>query len=95
MEIMEAIIAPTKSALKFAVVHAAQESLLSGHRAVHTVVEFTVRNDAGESFPTRSRMWLVPRGAFLFMIGCAGPQAGPDVCEDEFKLILASVTIAP
>ena len=44
-------------------------------------------------FPTLSRMWIVPRGSFMFLIGMSGPQGGPDVSESEFKAVLDSVEI--
>ncbi|MGH9870796.1 MAG: hypothetical protein ACREAA_21885 [Candidatus Polarisedimenticolia bacterium] len=71
------------------------ETEISGLKAAHTRVRFTVRNDAGEEFKTLSRLWIVPRGAHLFIIGMSGPQGGPEVSEMEFGQVLASIRIDP
>jgi hypothetical protein len=47
----------------------------------------------GTEYASRSRIWLVPRGQFMFLIAMTGPQDGPDVSEEEFSTVLASIDI--
>jgi hypothetical protein len=54
---------------------------------------YTMKNGEGQEFKVLSRMWLVPRGAFAFLIGMSGPQEGPDMSESEFAAALASIDI--
>ena len=53
-----------------------------------------LKNNAGDSFRVVSRLWLVPQGNLLFLIGMSGSDTGVDLCEDEFATILASIIIA-
>jgi hypothetical protein len=66
---------------------------VGGWPAAHVRAKYTLTNQAGERFGVQSRLWLVPRGRLMFLIGMSGGQAGTDVCEDEFAAALASVTI--
>lgn len=45
----------------------------------HMRATYTLANQAGERFPVLSRMWLVPRGSLMFLIGMGGSAAGEDV----------------
>jgi len=56
-------------------------------------MRFTVRNDAGREFKTLSRLWIVPRGGHMFIIGMSGPQDGPELSEQEFEQTLASIRL--
>jgi hypothetical protein len=55
--------------------------------------KYTMKNAEGSEFKVLTRMWVVPRGGFLFLIGMSGPQEGPDVSESEFAAALASLAI--
>lgn len=66
---------------------------VSGLAAAHMRAKYTVMNRDGASFKVLTRMWLVPRGSYMFMIGMSGPQEGPDVSEAEFSAALASISI--
>jgi hypothetical protein len=66
---------------------------VSGLPGAHMRAKYTVRNRDGSEFKVLARMWLVPRGTFLFLIGMSGPQEGPDVSESEFAEALASISI--
>jgi hypothetical protein len=61
--------------------------------AAHVRVSYRLLNHAGESFEVLSRMWLIPRGPLMFLIGMSGAQAGTDVCEQEFAAVLESIDI--
>ena len=61
--------------------------------AAYLKAKYTVANPEGREFKTLTRMWVVPRGAFMFMISMSGPQEGSDVSEREFSAILESIKI--
>jgi hypothetical protein len=71
-------------------VHAAD---VGGWPGAHVRVSYTLKNAAGDSFDVLSRLWLVPRGPLMFLIGMSGTGTGADVCEEEFAAALASVEI--
>jgi hypothetical protein len=89
------IIVPTLSRVmaNFETVQPIQETKVGGLPAAYTKAKYMVKNQEGAEFKTLTRMWVVPRGAFLFMISMSGPQDGPDVSESEFKVILDSIKI--
>lgn len=66
---------------------------VEGWPAAHVRATYTLRNRAGESFRVLSRLWLVPRGPLMFLIGMSGSDSGDDVCEDEFAAVLDSIDI--
>ena len=65
---------------------------VSGLAAAHVRVTYTLRT-ANRAVPVLSRIWLVPRGSLMFLIGMSGAQSGPDVCEPEFAAVLRSIRI--
>jgi len=56
---------------------------------------YTLRTQQGNAHRIVVRMWLVPRGSTMFLIGGSGPIDGPDVSEGEFESALASIQIEP
>jgi hypothetical protein len=56
-------------------------------------VTYTLKTQAGESFPVRSRLWLVPRGTLMFLIGMSGALSGEDECDRECDEVLGSIAI--
>ena len=93
-QIMEAAVGPLEQMFTdFEFVRAIQETTVSGLPAAHMTAKYSISNAEGAEFPTLSRMWIVPRGSFVFLIGMSGPQEGPDVAEAEFKEVLDSVEI--
>jgi hypothetical protein len=56
---------------------------------------YTIHTQSGTSHPVLARMWLVPRGSYLFLIGMSGAQDGSDVSEEEFTAALQSIHIQP
>jgi len=61
--------------------------------AAYTKARYTLKNSDGHTFKVLGRLWVVPRGAFMFIIGMSGPQTGPDLSEAEFAEALASIQI--
>jgi len=75
----------------FRVVSPVRATQVSGWQAAHVRTSYTLRNSAGENFAVLSRLWLVPRGRLMFLIGMSGNQTGEDVCEEEFAAVLESI----
>ncbi len=70
-----------------------QETKVSGFPAAYMKAAFTAASPQGGEFKSLIRLWLVPRGRVVFMIGMSGPSEGPDISEDEFTAILESISI--
>lgn len=89
------LIVPTiqRAMADFTFVEQIQEARVGGMNAAYMRAKYTVANQEGREFKTLSRMWIVRRGSFMFMISMSGPQDGPDVSEREFKAILDSIKI--
>jgi hypothetical protein len=93
-DLMKVVAGPLQKALAdFTFVTEIEDVQVSGVPAAHMRAKYTARNREGAEFKTLTRLWLVPRGAYLFLIGMSGPQEGPDVSETEFAAALASITI--
>ena len=93
-EIMKVAVGVLQKALSdFAFVTAITDFQVSGLPGAHMRASYTMKNRDGEEFKVLTRMWLVPRGAFMFLIGMSGPQEGPDISESEFAAALASIDI--
>lgn len=65
---------------------------VAGLPAAQVRVTYTLRTTS-VSAGVLSRLWLVPRGSLMFLIGMAGPPSGPDVSEEEFGAVLRSIRI--
>jgi len=70
-----------------------QGTQVGGWPAAHARTSYTLKNSRGQAFPVLSRMWLVPRGRLMFLIGMSGDQTGENVCEQEFAEVLESIRI--
>ncbi len=93
-ELMEIVIGPLRSAFEdFTVVEEIQETAVGGQEAAYMLAKYTVANAEGREFKTLSRLWIVPRGSFMFMISMSGPQEGSHVSEEEFQQVLGSIVI--
>jgi len=75
-----------------AMVQPVTSTTVSGLPAATVRVTYTLRT-ASQSVRVMSRLWLVPRGSLMFLIGMSGAQTGPDVCESEFAEVLESIQI--
>jgi hypothetical protein len=94
-ELLTAALATLRRAFPgFRVLSPVRSTQVSGWPAAQVKATYTLANQAGESFPVQSRMWLVPRGSLMFLIGMSGSTNGEDVCEDEFNAVLASIVIS-
>lgn len=94
VELMRFVVPTIQRAMAdFTFVEHVQETKVDEMPAAYMKAKYTVANPASREFKTLSRMWIIPRGAFMFIISMSGPQEGPDVSETEFKAILDSIKI--
>lgn len=94
VELMRLVVPTIQRAMAdFAFVEQIQETKVGGISAAYMKAKYTVANPEGREFKTLSRMWILPRGSFMFLISMSGPQEGPDVSETEFKAILDSIKL--
>jgi len=94
LELMNIVIPSIQRAMvDFQFVDEIRETIVGGQKAAYTKSKYTVSNSEGRTFPTLSRLWLIPRGKFMFMLSMSGHQGGPDVSETEFAEILKSIKI--
>ena len=95
VELMKLAILPLQQAMAdFQFVEPIQKTTVGGKPAAFMKAKYTVANPEGREFKTFSRMWIVPRGQFMFMMSMSGPQEGGDVSEKEFAEIHKSIQIA-
>jgi len=81
-----------KAFADFAFVNEIHGVQVSGLPAAHMRARYTM-NVGGSGFGVLARLWLVPRGQFMFLIGMSGPPDGPDLSEAEFAEVLGSISI--
>jgi hypothetical protein len=66
---------------------------VDGLAGAHVRVTYTLQTNTGTGGRVISRLWLIPRGSLMFLIGMSGSESGPDVSEAEFAAVLKSVAI--
>lgn len=74
------------------VIDAPQAATVGGRPGARMKARYTATL-AGKPVQTLSRIWLVPRGEFAFLIGASGPAQGPEVAEAQFAGALAATRI--
>ena len=95
VEIMQVAVEPLKKAFKdFRLVSEISATTVSGMPAAYMKGAYTLVTQDRE-YPTLSRLWIVPRGNFMFFMGMGSPQEGPDVSEAEFTAFVKSIEIQP
>jgi hypothetical protein len=94
LELMKIIIPSMQRAMvDFQFVEEIRETVVGGQKAAYVKSKYTVINVEGRTFQTLSRLWLIPRGKFMFMMSMSGTAEGSDVSEKEFADILKSIKI--
>ncbi len=94
LELMRLVVPTLQRAMAdFAFVEQVREATVGGMPAAFMKAKYTVTNREGREFKTLSRMWIIPRGSFMFMVSMSGPQEGLDVSEGDFSAILDSIKI--
>lgn len=94
VELMGLVVPSLQRAMAdFTFVEKVKETKVGEVSAAYLKAKYTVANPEGREFKTLTRMWVIPRGAFMFMISMSGPQEGPDASEKDFSAILDSIKI--
>jgi hypothetical protein len=88
-----AIVQIQKAFPDFEYVTPVRSAQVSALPAAYAKARYTLKTSDGQAFKVLGRLWVVPRGAFMFIIGMSGPQTGPDLSEAEFAEALASLQI--
>ena len=79
----------------FKLVQAPHDTVVSGLKAAHMRIDYTLVNSDGKEFPTASELWIVPRGDFYFLIGVGIRQDEKTGSRSEIMAILNSLVITP
>jgi hypothetical protein len=87
-----ALLAMRRGFADLSIVGPVETTEISGLPAARVRVTYTLRTTT-QSWRVLSRIWLVPRGPLMFLIGMSGSESGPDVCESEFAAVLQSIRI--
>jgi hypothetical protein len=96
VELMQETVDPMKGAFKdFRFVSDIKATTVGGLPASSMKAAYTILTQDGRKLPTQTDFWIVPRGKFMFVIGAAGPQEGPDAYDAEFDRFVSSVQIQP
>lgn len=94
LELMNILIPSMQRAMvDFQFVEEIRETVVCGQKAAYAKSKYTVTNTEGRTFPILGRLWVIPRGKFMFMLSMSSPQEGADVSEKEFAEILKSIMI--
>lgn len=77
----------------FTVVQEPSETVVSGLKAAHVRIHYSLEIPDGRTFPTASELWIVPRGKFFFMLGAGIRQDEKTGSREEIQKILSSIVI--
>ncbi|NJK93433.1 MAG: hypothetical protein HC904_17425 [Blastochloris sp.] len=77
----------------FKIAKPASETTISGLKAAHVSIHYSLQIPDGREFPTASDLWIVPRGKFFFVLGAGTRQDGKTGSREEIEKILSSVVI--
>ena len=75
------------------IVDPVRQTTVDGLPAAQVRLTYTLKTHTGISARVSSRLWLVPRGALMFLIAMSGSETGADVCEAECASALKSLSI--
>lgn len=76
------------------VVEPVRAAEVDGMPAAQVNVAYSLRTQTGLTARVSSRLWLVPRGSLMFLIGMSGTETGADTCGAECTSALASLSIS-
>ena len=71
-----------------------RNTTVDGLPAADVRVTYTLETQTGLKARVSSRLWLVPRGALMFLIGMSGSENGADMCTAECASALQSLSIS-
>jgi hypothetical protein len=93
-ELLNALLPQFKRLYKdFVMVQAPMSTAVSGLPAAYMRANYSLQTADGRSFPATSELWLVPRGAYMFLIGAGTRQDERTGSRAEIAAILGSVRI--
>ena len=72
-----------------------KEIELAGLKAAYMCVDYNLKIPDGRTFPTRSELWIVPRGKMFFMIGIGTRQDEKTGTRKEVHKIIEAIKIDP
>ena len=72
-----------------------KETELAGLKAAYMCVDYNLKIPDGRTFPTRSELWVVPRGKMFFIIGIGTRQDEKTGTRIEVHKIIESIKIDP
>lgn len=88
------ITAPMAKVFKdFKIAEPPSETTVSGLKAAHMRINYSLQTSDGGEFPTASDLWIVPRGKFFFILGAGTRQDEKTGGRDEIQKILSSIVI--
>jgi hypothetical protein len=79
----------------FTFIQPVEPTTVDGHPAARMSARYTVADGQGKEFKTVARMWVVPRGEYMFTISMYGASEGPNTSEKEFAEIFKTIKITP
>ncbi len=68
---------------EFKLLEAPTEFKLGGLSAARLTATYTVQNPAGETFPTKAIVFVVPRGSYMYQFSFSAPPDGEDALTPE------------
>lgn len=71
------------------------ETEFADMKAAYLCIDYDLTLKDGRVFPTRSELWVIPRGKLFFMIGIGTRQDEKTGTREEVKNILETMQIAP
>jgi hypothetical protein len=77
----------------FTIVQEPSQTSVSGLKAAHVRIHYSLQTPDGRTIPTASDLWIVPRGKFFFILGAGTRQDEKTGSRDEIQKILSSVVI--
>jgi hypothetical protein len=94
-QMMTRIMLPLRNAHPdFHLIGPMKDGTVSRLKSLEAIAAYTL-TVGPRQYDVRSRIWVAPRGALLFVIAMTDPPKGGDVAEREFEAALASIQIEP
>jgi hypothetical protein len=96
LEILEAAVEPLRTRFPdFHFLSESQATTVGGLPAAFMKASYTITAEGGVTYATTTGLWVVPRGAFVFLIGTASPTESAADSEAVFQQFVKSIEIKP
>jgi len=94
VEILNMFLPQLQRTLKDAsVVQQPMKSVVSGLEGAYTRMDYSLETSDGQTFPSASELWIIPRGDYFFLFGAATRQDEKNGTRKEIQAILKTVKI--